>query len=108
MTRLLLTCLGVAALQLGTPQSGGAAELRPMGEPTRVVPRLETKSQGVLTRDRSRTKAVEVGHVTPAAPTGPPHLPCADAQVTSSADPPRCSGPATLPRVLPDARAPPA
>jgi hypothetical protein len=108
MTRLLLTFIGVAALQLGTPHAAGAAELRPSGEPTSVVPRLEPKSQGALTRDRWRTDAVEVAHVTPAAPAEPPHLPCASAHRTSPTEAPRCSGPASLPRVLPDARAPPA
>jgi hypothetical protein len=108
MTRLLLTFVGVAALQLGTPHAADAAELRPMGEPTSVVPRLETKSQGALTRERSRTDAVEVGYVTAAAPAEPPHLPCASARGTSPTEAPRCSGPASLPRVLPDARAPPA
>jgi hypothetical protein len=108
MTRLLLTLIGVAALQLATPHAAGAAELRPSGEPTRVVPRLETKSQGALTRDRSRTDAVEVAHVNLAAPAAPPHLPRASAHRTAPAEAPRCSDPASLPRVLPDARAPPA
>jgi hypothetical protein len=109
MTRLLLTCLGVAALQLGTPHAAGAAEqLRPGGEPTRVVPQLETKSQGALTRDGSRTAAVKVAHVTPGAPAEPPRLPRASAYGTVPTEAPHCLGPASLPRVLPDARAPPA
>lgn len=108
MTRLLLTLIGVAALQLGTPHAAGAAELRPTGESTSVVPRLETKSQGALTRDRARIDATGAAHLTPAAPTEPPHLPCASAHGPSPIDAPRCSGPASLPRVLPDARAPPA
>ena len=108
MTRLLLTLIGVAALHLGAPHAAGAAELRPTGESTSVVPRLETKSQGALTRDRSRTDAVEAAHLTPAAPAAPPRLPCASAHGASPTDAPRCSGPASLPRVLPDARAPPA
>ena len=108
MIRLLLACVAVAALHLGAPHAADAAELRPTGEPTRVVPQLETKSQGALTRDRFRSDAVELAQSGPGAPGEPPHLPRASAHETSPPDAPRWAGPAVLPRVLPDARAPPA
>ena len=109
MTRLLLTWVGVAALQLGAPRAVGAAELlRPGGEPTSVAPRLEAQSKGVRTRDGRWTNTVQAAHVTPSAPAEPPHLPSVSAHVTSPTEAPRRSGPASLPRVLPDARAPPA
>ncbi len=109
MTRLLLTFIGVAALQLGTPRPAGLAELlRPGGEPTNVVPRPEAQSTGALTRDGSRTDALRVAHVTPGAPAEPPHPSLASGHGTSPTEAPRRSGPVSVPGVLPDARAPPA
>jgi len=109
MTRLLLTWIGVAALHLGTPHPTSAAELlRPARESSSLVPRPNTPSEGALTRDRFRAAAVQVAHVTPCAPAALPHLPRASARDTSPTDAPRRSGPASLPHVLPDARAPPA
>ena len=109
MTRLLWTCIGVAALQLGTPRLAEVGELlRPGGEPTSVVPQHEAESRGALTLADSRTDALQVTRVTPGARAEPPCPPHAPEHGTSPTEAPRRSGPATLPRVLQDARAPPA
>jgi len=109
MTRLLLTCIGVAALQLGAPRPGGVAELLgPGGERTSVVPRPEAPAKGSLTRDGSRTDDLRGAQVTPGAPAEPPQPPLASAHGTSPTEASRHSGPVSIPRVLPDARAPPA
>lgn len=109
MTRLLLTWIGLAILQLGTPRAVSATELvRPVGEPTSVAPRPETPSKDALARDRSRRDPGQVAHVTPVAPAASPRLPCALAHGAAPTDAPRRTGPASLAHVLPDARAPPA
>lgn len=109
MIRLLLTCIGVAALQLGTPRAVGAIELSgPTGHTQSVTPRVQAQATRALTRHGSWTDAVQVAHVTPGAPAGRPHLPCASGHDSSPTLAPRRSGPTSHPRVLPDARAPPA
>ena len=80
MTRLFLASVGLAILQLGVPQGASAvsAGLRPGGESTRVVPRLEATSPGALTREGARTDGVRPAGPTPAAAAVPPptqHLP---------------------------------
>jgi hypothetical protein len=107
MTRLLLTCIGVLALQLTAPPPAGLAE-RSGEESTNVVPRPEAHSKPTLTRDGPRTATLRVAQVTPAASATPPHPPLAAAHETSPPKALHQSGPASLPRVLPDARAPPA
>jgi hypothetical protein len=109
MTRLLLTWIGVAALQLGMPRAVVAAELlRPVGEPTSVVPRPEAQSRGALTRHGFPTDADQGDPVTPGAPGEPPPEPLAFAHGASPTGAPHRAAPVSLARVLPDARAPPA
>lgn len=107
MTRLLVTGIAWAILQLGTPRATVAAELRPGAEPSSVAPRPESPSRGALAPDRSRTDAVQTAHVTPFAPARAPRLRRA---LSYGAPPPDAArpGPAALPHVLPDVRAPPA
>jgi hypothetical protein len=109
MIRLLLTWIGVAALQLAAPPSSSAAELlQPAGERTSVVPRTQAPAPGALSRDGPRQGLLQVTHVTPFAPAALPRALRALARPLSPIDASRRSAPASLPRVLPDARAPPA
>lgn len=109
MTRLLLTFVGVAALQLGTPRTAELGELlRPCADPTSVVARPDAQSKGALPRAGSRTDALQVTDATSCAPAEPPHPLQASAHDTSPTEAPGRLGPASLPRVLQDARAPPA
>lgn len=108
MTRRLLTWIGLAILGLGAPRATHAAELHPGGEPTSLAPSSETPSKGALAPERSTDEAVQAAHVTPFAPAGPAPLSRALAYTALQAGAPRRSAPTALPRVLPDARAPPA
>ncbi len=107
MTRPLLPWVALAVLQLTAPATA-AAVLPPGGETTSVAPRPEMPWRGALERVRAGSDVVQVAHVTPFVAARSPWTPRAlahDAQPTPTPSQPR---PASIPHVLPDARAPPA
>lgn len=109
MIRLLLTWVGIAALQLGTPHATSAAELvQPTSARATAVPRTQAPQKGVISREATRADRAKASRLTPFAPTALPRGVRALASAQSNTNEPKRSAPASLPRVLPDARAPPA
>lgn len=108
MTRFLLASIGFAVLQLGAPHDAGASGLRPGGESTRAVPRVEVVSKGAFAREDARTHDVRSTGDVPftAVPAALPHLPPPSAELPAQR--PARSGPTSAAALLPRPRGPPA